>query len=149
MSTQEVSKRTGLFPSVFNDYFKPWDTWFDTPAGFMQRNELRIPLVNIMENKEDFKITMAIPGVEKDHLNIDIEGNMLTVSAYEKMENEIGEGKYTRKEYNYSSFSRSFSLPEGVMMDKIAAGYEKGELTLTLPKTEQVKKTAAIRIAVK
>ncbi len=149
MSTQAISKRNDLFPSVFNDFFKPWNAWFDAPAGDVFGNMLSVPAVNIMENKDDFKITMAIPGMKKEELNIDIEGNMLTVSAETKQEKQNKEGKFTRKEYNYSSFSRSFTLPEGVMMDKIAALYENGELTLTLPKTEEIKKTTARHIAVK
>lgn len=149
MSTQAISKRNDLFPSVFNDFFKPWNAWFDAPAGDVFGNMLSVPAVNIMENKDDFKITMAIPGMKKEELNIDIEGNMLTVSAETKLEKQNKEGKFTRKEYNYSSFSRSFTLPEGVMMDKIAALYENGELTLTLPKTEEIKKTTARHIAVK
>lgn len=149
MSTHAISKRNDLFPSVFNDFFKPWNAWFDAPAGDVFGNMLSVPAVNIMENKDDFKITMAIPGMKKEELNIDIEGNMLTVSAETKLEKQNKEGKFTRKEYNYSSFSRSFTLPEGVMMDKIAALYENGELTLTLPKTEEIKKTTARHIAVK
>ena len=149
MSTQAISKRNDLFPSVFNDFFKPWNAWFDAPAGDVFGNMLSVPAVNIMENKDDFKITMAIPGMKKEELNIDIEGNMLTVSAETKLEKQNKEGKFTRKEYNYSSFSRSFTLPEGVMMDKIAALYENGELTLTLPKTEEIKKTTTRHIAVK
>lgn len=148
MSTESVLKQTGLFPSVFNDFFKPWNAWFDSPAGDVGGNILSMPAVNIMENKADFKISMAIPGMKKEYLNIDIEGSMLTVSGEAKQESESAEGKYTRKEYNYSSFSRSISLPEGVQMDKITAGYENGELTLILPKTEEIKITTARNIAV-
>jgi HSP20 family protein len=148
MSAKTVSNQTGLFPSDFNDFFKPGNAWIEAPAGDIWTNILRVPALNVMENNEDFKITMAIPGVERQHLHIVVEGNMLTVSADERLEKENKEGKYTRKEYNYSTFSRSVALPEGILMDKIVAGYENGELTLTLPKSETIKQTTARHIAV-
>jgi HSP20 family protein len=149
MSTQEVLKRNDFLPSVFNDFFKPWNTWFDTPVGDMWGNVLSVPAVNVKENKDDFKISMAAPGMKKDDFNIDIDGNILSISAETKQEKEEKDAKYTRKEFNYSSFCRNFTLPDGVMKDKIAAGYTDGVLTLTLPKTEESRKTMAKHIAVK
>lgn len=148
MSTKAMSKSNDLFPSVFNDFFRPWGSWFDQPQDGGWGSMLRMPAVNIMENKDDFKITMAVPGVKKELLQIDVYGNLLTVSAHAANTAVDTEGKYTCKEYNYSSFSRSFPLPEGVIPEKITAAFENGELALTLPKTESKKKTTTRHISV-
>jgi len=105
--------------------------------------------VNISENKERFDVTIAAPGMKKDDFNIDVDGNTLTISAETREEKEEKENRYTRKEYSYSSFSRSFSLPDGVNKDKIDASYDNGILKLSLPKTEEAKKAASKHISVK
>lgn len=148
MSTKSIAKRNESFPSVFNDFFKPWNEWFGN--GDFPGKTLTVPAVNITENKESFEVTLAVPGLKKSDFNIEVEGNMLTISS-EKEENKVeNETKYTRREYSYSSFSRSFSLPEGVQQDKIEASYQDGVLSLTLPKKEEAKKMAVSKhIAVK
>lgn len=148
MSIQSVSQNTDLFPSVFNDFFNPWNNWFEIPSGNVRSNMLRVPVVNIMEEKDGFKIYVAVPGINKEDLNIDIEANLLTVRAGVKQGKVSSEGKYSLAAYNYFSFSRSFILPEGILTDKITVDYENGELTLTLPKMGAVKHTAARYIAV-
>ena len=112
-------------------------------------NPVTIPAVNISENKERFDVTIAAPGMKKDDFNIDVDGNTLTISAETREEKEEKENRYTRKEYSYSSFSRSFSLPDGVNKDKIDASYDNGILKLSLPKTEEAKKAASKHISVK
>ncbi len=147
MSTRAMSK-VGMLPTVFDDFFKPWNEWFDT-GGLMGRM-MTVPAVNIVENKNDYTVSLAVPGMKKDDFNIDVEGNMLTISC-ENEENKEEKGeKFTRKEYNYSSFSRSFTLPEEVNRENIEAVYDNGLLKLVLPKKEEVKKMAAGKhIAVK
>lgn len=149
MSTKALAKRSEFIPSVFNDFFKPWNEWFDTTNGDLWGNVLSVPAVNIVEAKDAFNISLAVPGMKKDDFNIDLEGNMLTISSETKEEKEEKDERYTRKEYNYSSFSRTFTLPEGVIKDKIDAKYEDGVLKLMLPKTEEARKIAAKHIAVK
>jgi len=112
-------------------------------------NPVTIPAVNISENKERFDVTIAAPGMKKDDFNIDVDGNTLTISAETREEKEEKENRYTRKEYSYSSFSRSFSLPDGVNKDKIDASYDNGILKLSLPKTEEAKKAASKHISAK
>ncbi len=131
-----LTKRGDLFPSVFEDFFKPWSDWFGS------ERTMTVPAVNIVDNKDDYRISIAAPGLKKNDFNIDIEGNMLTISCEKEESKEEKDDRYSRKEYNYSSFSRSFTLPEEVMKDKIEAVYEDGVLRLTLPKTEQAKKAA-------
>ncbi|MGZ5287557.1 MAG: Hsp20/alpha crystallin family protein, partial [Flavisolibacter sp.] len=89
-------------------------------------------------------------GLNKDDFHIDVEGNMLTIESEKEETGEEKEGKYTRKEYSYSSFSRSFNLPEDVKLDSIDAHYKDGVLTITLPRMETTKKiTASKQIVVK
>jgi len=136
MSTHALRKAGEVFPSFFDDFFKPWNNWFGN------ERTMTVPAVNVAENKEDYKISVAAPGLKKNDFNIDIEGNMLTISCEKEESKEEKNGHYSRTEYNYSSFSRSFTLPEEVIKDKIEASYEDGVLRLTLPKTEQAKKVA-------
>ena len=137
MSTKELTKRSELFPAFFDDFFKPWNEW----AGMSRA--MTTPAVNVAENKNHFEVSVAAPGLKKSDFNIDVEGNMLTISCEKEERKEVKDEKderYTRKEYNYSSFSRSFTLPEDVIKDKIEAAYEDGVLRITLPKNEQAKK---------
>jgi HSP20 family protein len=150
MSTKTLVRTGDLMPSVFNDFFKPWNNWFDTNnGGSLWGNMLTIPAVNIIETKDDFKISFAVPGMKKEDFKIDVEGDMLTVSAETKEEKEEKEKKFTRKEFNYTSFSRSFTIPMGTKADKIDARYEDGVLKLLIPKTEETRKLEAKHIAVK
>ncbi|MEI8052635.1 MAG: Hsp20/alpha crystallin family protein [Bacteroidota bacterium] len=148
MSTKLLTRNGGSLPNVFDDFFKPWNEWFDTSSTLMNRT-LTVPAVNITETKEEYKLSFAIPGMRKDDFEIGVDGNMLTVSCEKEESKEEKEHRFTRKEYNYSSFSRNFSLPEEVSKDKIQASYTDGVLTLMLPKKEEAKKLAAKSIMVK
>jgi HSP20 family protein len=148
MASKSLTKSGELFPTVFEDFFKPWNEWFDN-SGLWGRM-MKVPAVNITDNKNDYHVSIAVPGMKKNDFKIDVEGNMLTISCEKEESKEEKEAKYTRKEYNYSSFSRSFTLPDDVMKDKIEATYEDGILLMKLPKTEESKKiTATKHIAVK
>lgn len=137
MSINTLAKVKEMLPSVFDDFFKPWNEWAD--EGSLRRT-LTVPAVNINEEKDHYAVTLAAPGLKKDDFNIDIDGNIMTISAVTEEEKEEKEKKYTRKEYNYSSFSRSFTLPEEIDKEKIAAKYDNGILRLSLPKKEEIKK---------
>ena len=139
MSTRSLARNTEKMPSLFNDFFRPWDEWFE---GGLTSRVLNVPAVNITENKDEFMVSLAIPGMKKEDFIIDIEGNMLTISSEKEESKEEKDEKYTRKEFNYSSFSRSFSLPDEVNMEKIDARYVDGVLKLSLPKKEEAKKIA-------
>ena len=136
MSTRELTKRSESFPAFFDDFFKPWNEWMGMARA------LTTPAVNIAENKSHFEISVAAPGLKKNDFNIDVDDNMLTISSEKEEKKEEKDERFTRKEYNYSSFTRSFTLPEDVIKDKIEAVYEDGVLRITLPKTEQAKKAA-------
>ncbi len=97
------------------------------------------PSVNIKETAEDFKIDMAAPGLQKTDFNIAIDNNKLTISSKKEQSNEESGDNYTRKEFSYNSFTRTFDLPDSVQADAIKAGYDKGILEITLPKKPEAK----------
>jgi len=148
MATKDLMKRGETLPSVFQDFFKPWDRWFDTNGGSLSQM-LTVPAVNIVEKQDHFEISLAAPGMKKDDFNIDVEGNMLTISAESEEQKQEKDERHTRREFNYTSFSRAFTLPEGVKKEQIDASYTNGLLKLVLPKTEEARKTPSRHINVK
>jgi len=147
MKTQALAKASESMPSVFDDFFKPWNEWFD--GGGLLTRTMNIPAVNITEDKDQYLVSLAAPGLKKEDFNIDVDGNMLTISSEKEHKKEETEKKFTRKEYSYSSFSRSFTLPEEINKEKIEAKYENGVLEITLPRKEEAKKPLAKSIAIK
>ncbi len=146
MSTKSLIRSGNFVPTIFNDLFKPWNEWFDTDV----ENALSVPAVNVTEDKDQYRISVAAPGLKKNDFNIDVNGNLLTISAETESSKEEKEKKFTRREYNYSSFSRTFTLPEAINKEKIDAVYENGELKLVLPKKEEAKKSNGTKkIAIK
>jgi len=147
MATRGLSRLSERMPSLYEDFFKPWNEWLDS-GGAMGRI-MNMPAVNITEQKDDYLVSLAAPGMKKEDFKIDMDGNMLTISSEKEETKEEKEKKFTRKEYNYSSFSRSFTLPDEVNKEKIDAKYEDGVLKISLPRKEEAKKPAAKHIAVK
>ncbi len=148
MALKTLMKRNEMYPTVFEDFFKPWNEWFDN-EGFFGRI-MQMPAVNVVENKDNYVVSLAAPGLKKNDFKIDMDGNILTISSEKEENKEEKETKFTRREYSYSSFSRSFTLPDEVKKEKIDAIYEDGILKLILPKTEEFKKVVAVKhIAVK
>jgi HSP20 family protein len=135
-------------PAMLDDFFKPWNEWFDNGSSLFNRM-LTVPAVNIVENKNEYVVSMSVPGFKKEDFKIDVESNMLTISSEKEVSKEEKESKFTRKEYSYSSFSRSFTIPDEVNPEKIEAKYEDGILKLILPRKEEAKKITAKNIAVK
>ena len=125
-------------PSVFDYMFKTY--WL---GGTTNVNSIgtSIPAVNIQETEESFSVEVAAPGKTKEDFNIELENDVLTISSEDKKENEITEknGRYTRKEFSYSTFKRAFSLPDSVDSEKISAQYNNGVLEILLPKKEEAK----------
>jgi HSP20 family protein len=147
MGTQALAKTGDRAPWVFDDFFKPWNEWFEN--GNLSGRAMNIPAVNISEHKNEYQVALAIPGMKKDDFKIDVDGNMLTISSEKEETREEKEKKFTRKEYNYSSFSRSFTLPEEINKENIEATYQDGVLNISLPRKEEAKKPSAKQIAVK
>ena len=147
MGTRSLTKMPERMPTFFDDFFRPWNEWFDN-GGFWSKI-MKMPPVNVTDNNENYLVCLAAPGLKKEDFKIDVDGNMLTISSEKEESKEEKESKYTRKEYSYSSFSRSFSIPDDVSKEKIDARYENGELKLVLPKLVESKKETATHIAVK
>jgi HSP20 family protein len=124
-----------LLPLEFNDLFEDRLTngWLD--REFRQS----LPAVNIKENKKEFNIEFASPGYNKKDFKIDLDEDVLTISAEKQEEKKEERDSFTRKEFSYNSFSRSFTLPQTVMADKIDAKYNDGILKLSIPKKVDAK----------
>ena len=135
-------KQENWIPSIFEDLFN--DSRLANVANFGST----LPAVNIKENSENFTVEVAIPGKTKEDFTIELNEDMLTISSENKAENtETSEdGRYTRKEFNYTSFRRAFHLPETVEQNKIEAKYENGILIVEVPKKEEVKAQAVKRM---
>jgi len=118
------------FPSIFDSFFK--SDW-----GNELEREMNIPSVNILENNNNFEILLSAPGRKKEDFNLEVDNNVLTISSSKEDEKTAEKGKYTRREYSYTSFSRSFTLPDAVIEDDINAIYEDGILKIVIPKKEQ------------
>lgn len=147
MSNKSLTKVNDRTLSVFDDFFKPWNEWFDNDN--LWGRAMKMPAVNITEKKDEYQVSLAAPGLKKEDFNIAVDGNMLTISSEKEENKEEKDKKFTRREYNYSSFSRSFTLPEEVNMEKIEAKYEEGVLKISLPRKEEIKNNTAKHVAVK
>ncbi len=133
-----------VMPSIFDDFFRDWSL-----SNFSNTNTT-LPAVNIRENDDEFKVEVAVPGMDKKDFKINLENNILTISSEKEIENEEKNDKYTRKEYSYQSFERSFNLPKNVVnSEKITASYKNGELIITVPKREEAKPVPAKLIEIK
>ena len=127
----------------FNDVF---DSILNDSLG--DRLSTRVPAVNIAETDNEFHIELAVPGLKKEDFKINLDKNVLSISAEKKAENTDEGKKYSKREYSYSSFVRSFTLPESTDHAKIEADYTDGILKLNVPKKEEAK-IQAREIAVK
>ncbi len=133
-------QRPSLWPNLFDDDFL---------APFFSTNYTSMPAVNIKEDEKQFTLDLAVPGIDKKDLKIDLQDDILTISSEQKEEKEENREDYKRREFSYSSFCRSFSLPENVNKEKIEANYKDGILTVVLPKQheDKGKLTKQIKIA--
>lgn len=125
---------TRLFGDLFDREMFDWNNF-----NYSDTNTT-LPAVNIKDTPEHFVVEVAVPGMDKKDFKINLKDNVLTISSERKEEEEKKEGNYTRREYSYQSFCRSFTLPDNIVdSDKISAKYENGELLITIPKREEAK----------
>lgn len=136
------------FPSLMNRFFEG-DLMDWSNSNFAGTNST-LPAVNIMENSDEFLIDVAAPGMKKEQIKVDYENGRLTISSEMKEEKkEKSKGKYTRREFSYMSFQRSFSIPENLVDgDKIKATYNEGILHINLPKREEIRPKPARQIQI-
>ena len=110
-----------------------------TPRFFNWETGQNMPAVNITEGKEDYKIEVAAPGLGKEDFKISLDNNVLSISSEKEVKNETNDEDVLRREFSYSSFSRSFTLPESVNGDKIKATHNDGILSIVVPKKDEAK----------
>ena len=119
-------------------------------TGFLSNfnTGMTLPAVNIKENKDEYILELAIPGLKKSDFDIDVDNKVLSISSEIETSNEEKEENYTRREFGYSSFKRTFTLPDTVDSDKVNATYTDGILSVNLPKREEAKEKPARRIEI-
>jgi HSP20 family protein len=109
---------------------------------------ITIPSINVTETPAAYLLEVAAPGLERKDFNIEVENSCLCISAEKKEEKKEKEGDYTRKEFSFNSFSRTFNLPEDVKDGSIDARYENGVLKITVPKAKEAPAKATRKIAI-
>lgn len=127
------------FPSLFDDFLTR--DFFQTPFRAIANNSV-FPAVNLKETNSTFELEMAAPGLEKKDFKIELNQDLLSISVEKEISNEEKneDGNFSRKEFSYHSFQRSFSLPKDkINEDGISANYTDGILHVTIPKKEASK----------
>ncbi|MDX9811551.1 MAG: Hsp20/alpha crystallin family protein [Bacteroidales bacterium] len=140
-----------MLPSITNRSFRPFfmnGLFDDDFFPVVNTRSASLPAVNIREDDKRFILDLAVPGIDKKDLKIDINEDILTVSSESKHESEENREGYKRKEFSYSSFCRSFQIPDNVNSDKIEANYKDGILTVTLPKVEEDRNKISRQISI-
>ena len=147
-------KKSGGMPSLLSDFFRPATSLlnrdiFDLEAEvFPARLGVNVPTANITETSKVYELELAAPGLEREDFNIEINNNMLMISAEKEVEKKEDEEGYSRREYSFNSFSRSFALPEDIKENDIKAKYEKGILRVEIPKLHEKPVKSAHKINV-
>lgn len=129
------------------------DNFFENNLGteFMSNfnTGITLPAVNIKETNDQFVLELAIPGMKKSDFSIEVDNKILSISSEVKTENQMEESTYTRREFGYSSFKRTFTLPDTIESDRVNAHYRDGILLVMLPKREEAKQKPPKRIEIK
>jgi HSP20 family protein len=134
-----IRRQNPLYP-VFSDFFG---------SNFLNDSDWATsPAVNIAEDKDSFRIEVAAPGLSKEDFHIHIEKRLLEISSEKESNTETKEEKLLRKEFSYSSFKRTFSVPEYVDTENIKANYNNGVLTVSVPKRDEAKEKPARVISI-
>ena len=146
MTVVKLNQKHGskTFDNLFDEFFNSF------PAGRgngLKDNSFAFPPVNIHESKDAYHLELNVPGRTKEDFRINIGEGLLTVSFDKNEDNKTEDYKTIRREFDYQSFKRSFTLDEMIKADEIQAKYENGVLKLLLPKKEQAK-NAAIQISI-
>lgn len=137
------AKRSGnrfpVFSPMFDDFFGR--ELFNWGNNNFSSTSTTMPSVNIRETADNYEVEVAAPGMDKKDFKITLDGNLLTISSQKQQSSEDVNDRYTRREFSYQSFQRSFELPKDVVdQENINARYENGLLHLSIPKKEEAKK---------
>ena len=135
-------RSNGWFPTMFDDFFN---------TDFMPRANSTAPAVNVKESEKAYTMELAAPGIKKEYCRVGINDEGLLTIAIENKQEHKHEDKhhhYLRREFSYSNYEQSYTLPDDVVKDQISAKVEDGILTITMPKTEPKEKvTKAIEVS--
>lgn len=151
-----VPKNGSLKNNTSNVNFPTWSAWFndifggDIPSIIPSNinHGVALPKVNIRETADAYLVEMAVPGMKKSDFQIELENNLLSISSESKEESEHQNSTFTSREFGFTSFKRSFTLPESVNDEKIEANYKDGILYVLLPKKDEAKKKPARSIKI-
>jgi HSP20 family protein len=147
-----TTRKNGGFPSLLSDFFSQGllldRDFFD--SSFFQKSRLGInfPTANITETSKEYKLELAAPGLERNDFQIELESNTLTIRAEKEEEKKKDDETYSRKEYSFNAFCRTFTLPENVNESSIDAKYENGILIVTIPKLKETPLRSTRKISV-
>jgi HSP20 family protein len=140
-----------MLPTITKRTFRPFymPIFFDDDffTGLTAKTT-SMPAVNIREDEKNYFLELAVPGIDRNNLKIDINEDVLTISSETKNESDETKEGYKRKEFSYSSFCRSFYIPENVTREKIEANYKEGILSVVLPKQEEEKNKISRQIKI-
>lgn len=125
-------------PTLFDRFFD--NDVFDWSNRNFSATNTTLPAVNIKEDADRFEVEIAAPGFSKKDFKIELDNDVLTISSEKEVKNELkNEERFTRREFSYQSFTRSFTLPNTVHNDKISAKYDGGILKVSIPKKDEAK----------
>lgn len=153
MSNKKLKEGCTMIPMLRNKRFLPGfeDEGFgrDFLKDFFDfESNPTVPDVNVREKQDEYVIELAAPGLDKKDFNVDVQNNVLLVSSEKEQKDEDKEENFLRREFSYSSFQRSFSLPEGVNADDIKAKHENGVLYVSIPKKDELKQKPSKKIKI-
>lgn len=145
-----IKRSNSYYPSIpsfiDNLFSRDWMDWSN--FNFSSTNTT-LPAVNVRETENEFELEVAAPGMKKDSFKVNLENNQLTISSEWKDEKKKDEDNYSRREFSYQSFQRSFTIPENLVDgEKISAKYNDGILIVKLPKREEAKPKPAREIKI-
>ena len=140
-----IEKKEPSFPGISECF----DNFFAKDLDVFSKFKATIPSINIKEKDEQFIIEVAIPGLTKDDFDINIDNNILIISSNNQQKNEEKQANYTKREFCFSEFKRSFTLPDTANLDEISANYDNGILTISIQKKDGAKTKLKRKIIIK
>ena len=141
-----LEKQPKMMPDIFSGFFDD-DRFLN--FDFRTTWPTKVPAANVFEHEKDFMIHLAVPGMTKEDFHMAIDNNNLVITAEIEKESELKDAEFTRREYNFSSFKRTFMLPDYVNPEMVEAKYEAGILKILIPKHEALKRDPKREIKIK
>jgi HSP20 family protein len=133
-NSDKNNNQRGLVPSINNVF----DSIF-TDSFFNAREATLVPAVNISETADQYQIELAAPGLSKEDFKVNLERKMLSIAVHQEQSTDQDNRSYSRREFSYNSFTRSFTLPDSADEHAIQAKYNDGILHIHIPKKEEAK----------